>query len=87
MPFFFCKLRPITVLLLIYDFNMSWRAKLVSLKLGVGFSIFDSVSFLLKFIFLFNKMDDLFYFKTCRKPEGKSGKFSYRKALLSTKYI
>ena len=29
-----------------------------------GFSIFDSVSFLLKFIFLFNKMHGLFDFKT-----------------------
>ena len=87
MPFFFRKLRLITVLLLIYDFNMTWRTKLVSLKLGVGFSIFDSVSFLLKFLFLFSKMHGLFYFNTCRKPEGNSGKFPYRKALLSPKYI
>ena len=35
-----------------------------SLKLCVGFSIFDSVSFLLKFIFLFKKIHGLFDFKT-----------------------
>ena len=40
------------------------KHKFVSLKLCVGFSIFDSVSFLLKFIFLFNKMHGLFDFKT-----------------------
>ena len=36
----------------------------ISLKLCVGFSIFDFVSFLLKFIFLFNKKHELFDFKT-----------------------
>ena len=52
MPsFFFSELQLITVLLLIYDSFMSWRT--VSFKeVGVGFSIFDSVSFLLKFIFV-----------------------------------
>ena len=34
----------------------------ISLKVCVGFSIFDSVSFLLKFIFLFNKKHELFDF-------------------------
>ena len=52
--FFFLKLQLITVLLLICDSYMSWSARFVSLKLCVVFSIFDSVSFLLKFIFLFN---------------------------------
>ena len=33
-------------------------------KTVVGFSIFDSVSFLLKFIFLFNKIHEPFDFKT-----------------------
>ena len=33
-------------------------------KMCGGFSIFDSVLFLLKFIFLFNKMHGLFDFKT-----------------------
>ena len=33
-------------------------------KIGVGFSIFDSVSFLVKFVFLFNKDHVLFDFKT-----------------------
>ena len=43
-----------TVLLLICDFYMSWSTSFVSIKLCVRFSIFDSVSFLLKFIILFN---------------------------------
>ena len=38
--------------------------RFVSLKLCVGFSIFNSVSFSLKFIFLFNKVHGLFDFKT-----------------------
>ena len=45
---------------------MSWSTKFVSLKLCVEFSIFDSVSFLLKFIFLFNKMHRLFDFKNVK---------------------
>ena len=52
--FFFRELQLITVLLLICDSYMSWSTRFVSLKLCVGFSIFDSVSFLLKFIILFN---------------------------------
>ena len=61
---FFRDLQHITVLRLICDSYLSWSIKFVSLKLCVGFSIFDSVSFLLKFIFLFNKMHGLFDFKT-----------------------
>ena len=61
MPsFFFYKFQLITVLLLICDSYMSWSTRLVSLKLCVRFSIFNSVLFLLKFIFLFNKMHRLF---------------------------
>ena len=62
--FLFRELQLITVLLLICDSYMSWSTRFVSLKLCMGFSIFDSVSFLLKFIFLFNKMHRLFDFKT-----------------------
>ena len=61
--FFFRELQLITFLLLICDSYMNWSTKFVSLKLCVGFSIFGSVSFLLKFIFLFNKMHGLFDFK------------------------
>ena len=61
--FFFRELQLITVLLLICDSYMSWSTRFVSLKLCVGFSIFDSVSFLLKFIILFNKMHGIFDFK------------------------
>ena len=64
MPFFFfCALQLITVLLLICDSYMSCSTRLAFLKLSVRFSIFDSVSFLLKFIFLFNKMHGLFTLK------------------------
>ena len=52
------------VLLLIRDSYMSWSTRFVSLKLCVAFYISESVSFLLKFIFLFSKMHRLFYFKT-----------------------
>ena len=58
--FFFRELQLITVLLLIWHSYMSWSTRFVSLKLGLGFSIFDSVPFLLKFIFLFNKIHRLF---------------------------
>ena len=53
-----------SVLLLICDFYISCSARFVSLKMCERFSIFDSVPFLLKFIFLFNKMHGLFDFKT-----------------------
>ena len=43
---------------------MSWSLSFVPLKLCVGFSMFDSLSFLLKFIFFFKKIDGRFDFKT-----------------------
>ena len=65
MPsFFFRELQLIAVLLLICDSYMSCSTRLVSLKLCVGLSVFNSVSFLLKFIFLFNKMHRFFDSKT-----------------------
>ena len=65
MPsFFFRELQIITFLLLIYDSYMSLSTRFVSLKVSGGFSLFDFVSFLLKFIFLFNKTHELFDFKT-----------------------
>ena len=51
---FFRELQLITVLFLICVYYMSFLYKLC-----VGFSIFDSVSFLLKFLFLLNKMHSL----------------------------
>ena len=54
--FFFGELQLITVLLLNCDSYMNWSSRFVPLKVCVEFSIFDSVWFLLKFIFLFNKM-------------------------------
>ena len=56
---------------------MSWSTKFIFLELCVGFSIFDSVVFLLKFIFLFNKKHGLFDFKTSKflskyKNNGKA---------------
>ena len=52
---FFCELQLITVLLLIHNSYTCWTTRLISLKLWVAFPTFDSVSLLLKFIFLFNK--------------------------------
>ena len=59
----FRELQLIIVLLLICDSYMSWSTRFVSPKLCLGFSIFDSFSFLLKIIFLFNKMHGFFEFK------------------------
>ena len=53
--FFFREFQLIAVLLLICDSYMNWSIIFVPLKLRVGFSIFDSVSFLLKFIFFSTK--------------------------------
>ena len=66
MPcFFYRELQLITVLLLICDYYMSRStSRFVSLELCVGFSVFDSVLFLPKFILLFSKMHGLFDFKT-----------------------
>ena len=61
--FFICNLQLITVLLLICDSYISWSIRFVSPKMYMGFSIFDSVSFLLEFIFLSNKKLGLFDFK------------------------
>ena len=55
--FLFHEPQLITVLLLTWDSYMSWSTRFASLKLSVGFCIFDFwFSFLLKLIFLFNKM-------------------------------
>ena len=62
--FLFRELQFIVVLLLICDSYMSLSTRFVSLKLCVGFSIFNSVSLLLKLIFFSNKMHGLFDFKT-----------------------
>ena len=51
---FFQKLQLITVLLLICNSYMNERIRQATLKAFVEFSIFDSVSFSLKFSFLFN---------------------------------
>ena len=57
MPsFFFSELQLITVLLLISNSYKSLSTRCISLKLCLGFSIFDSISFLSKFMFLFIKM-------------------------------
>ena len=50
--FFFRELQLITVLLLICNSYTSWSTWFISLKLCLVFFIFDSVYFLLKFIFL-----------------------------------
>ena len=53
----------ITVSLLIYYSYMSWSTSFISMKLYVGFSIFDSVSFL-NLIVLLNKIHGHFESKT-----------------------
>ena len=60
----FRELQLITVLLLIRDSYMSGSTRLISRKLCVGFSILDSDSLSLKFIYLFDKKHDFFGFKT-----------------------
>ena len=63
MPSSFCKFQLITVLLLLLSIcycYLRWSARFISVKLCVKFSVFDSVSFLLQFIFLLNKMNWLF---------------------------
>ena len=56
----FRALQTIIVLLLIRNSYTSWSTWFISLKLCIGFSIFDSVSFLLDFIFCSTKsMDSL----------------------------
>ena len=62
--FFFREPQPITVSIFIRNFYTSWSAWFISLKLCVGFSIFDFVSFLLNFIFLFSNMYGLFDLQT-----------------------
>ena len=64
LSFFFCELQLITVLFLICDSYTRLSVKFASLKACLRFSIFDSVLFSLKFIFLFNKNLRLFVFKT-----------------------
>ena len=48
--FSFASFNSITVLLFICSLYTRWSARFISLKLCVRFSIFDSASFLLKFI-------------------------------------
>ena len=63
--FFLHELKLLRFLPLTCDSYMSWNTRVVSLKLCVEFSVFNcGVSFLLKFIFLFNKMYGLFDIKT-----------------------
>ena len=61
--FFFPVLELIIVLFLICNCYMNWSTRFVSLKVCEGISIFDSVSFLLKFTFSFNKKHGLLSFK------------------------
>ena len=49
-------------LLLIHNSYMSWRTRLVLLKVYGGFSIFDFVSFLLKFVFVRQKVWSLWLY-------------------------
>ena len=72
--FFFRELQLIRVLLLICDFYMGWSARFISLKLCVRFSIFVSVSLLLKFILFFNKCIDSLTLKRHNSFQNKSNR-------------
>ena len=61
--FFFHELQLITILLLIRNYYTSWSTWFISLKLCARFPMFDSVLFLLNFIFLFSKRQGLLDFK------------------------
>ena len=61
--FFFEALQLITVLLLVCDFYMSWSTSLLFLSFCVEFSISDSISFLLGFIFYSVKSTDFLALK------------------------
>ena len=62
------KLQLITVLLLTRNTYTSWNTCFIFLKLCLGFSIFDFLSFLLNLIFLFNKNHGLFDLKVGLSP-------------------
>ena len=53
--FFFCKFQLITDLILILNYYTSWNRSFISLKMWVGFSLFHSALFLLKFIYFFQQ--------------------------------
>ena len=61
--FFFRELQHITILLLIRNFYTTWSTRFISPRVCVEFSIFDSISFLLKFTLLFDKTYGLFDFE------------------------
>ena len=69
--FFLCELL-ITDLLLMRNSYLSWSTWYISLKLCAGFSIFDSVLFLLYFIFLLNKKHGLFDLKRHNSFQNKN---------------
>ena len=57
MPFhFFGEFQLATVLILIQDSYIIWSTRFILLKVYMGFSIVDSLWFLLKFIFFFKPM-------------------------------
>ena len=66
IPIFLASSKSSQFLLLICDSYMSSNRRLVPLKLCVGFSILDSVSFSLKLIFLFKKCMDSLTLKVLR---------------------
>ena len=80
--FLFYNLQHITVLLSICNSCTSWTTSFISIKLCVGFYIFDSVSFLLKFIFLLNKKLGLFSLKCHNSFQNKGREHSGSKYLL-----
>ena len=66
--FFFHELQLITILLLIRNSYTSWSTWFISLKLCARFPMFDSVLFLLNFVFPFSKRQGLLDFKNVKIP-------------------
>ena len=62
--FFISRVQLITVLLLINNYYTTWNISFISKKLCLRSSIFDSVSLLLIFIFLFNKNHTLWLWES-----------------------
>ena len=72
----FCVLLRVLLFFTSFTFN-SWflyelkhKVRLLKAYVGVGFSIFDSVSFIFEFTLLFKKKHGLFNFKTLNSIEN-----------------
>ena len=70
----FRELQPIKILFLVPNSYTSWSKWFISLKLCMGFSIFDSVSFLLYFVFFSTKIMDSLTLKRHNSFQNKNNR-------------